>query len=117
MTESRQFPVLPEAPVLPGWFPRLDGPFRRWLSAVERNPSNSIPVAAYLGDLGRNQHPTLAHYWGVPPESGGPYEVGSLWFVAALLAFSLAYALLRRWHPLPAGQRRPGPRQWWLLPS
>jgi len=28
-----------------------------------------------------------------------------MWFVAALLAFSLAYALLRRVHPLPAARR------------
>jgi fucose 4-O-acetylase-like acetyltransferase len=65
-------------------------------------------LAAYLGDLGRDQHPTLAHYWGVPPQSGGPYEVGSLWFVAALLAFSLVYALLRRVHPPPAARRWSG---------
>lgn len=65
-------------------------------------------LAAYLGDLGRDQHPTLAHYWGVPPQSGGPYEVGPLWFVAALLAFSLAYALLRFVRPLPIARRRSG---------
>jgi glucans biosynthesis protein C len=63
-------------------------------------------LAAYLGDLGRHEHPTLSHYWGVPPRSGGPYEAGSLWFVAALLAFSLAYALLRRVRPLPVAR-------WW----
>jgi len=62
-------------------------------------------LAAYLGDLGRDEHPTLSHYWGLPPQSGGPYEVGSLWFVAALLAFSLVYALLRRVRPLPVARR------------
>jgi len=67
-------------------------------------------LAAYLGDLGRNEHPTLSHYWGVPPQSGGPYEVGSLWFVAALLTFSLAYALLRRARPLPVAHRWSGPQ-------
>jgi len=65
-------------------------------------------LAAYLGDLGRGQHPTFSHYWGLPPQSGGPYEVGSLWFVAALLAFSLAYALLRRVRPLPVARRWSG---------
>ena len=65
-------------------------------------------IAAYLGDLGRDEHPTLSRYWGVPPQSGGPYEVGSLWFVAALLAFSLAYALLRRMRPLPVARRWSG---------
>ena len=48
MTESRQFPVLPEAPVLPGWFPRLDGPFRRWLSAVEHNPQQFNPCSRMI---------------------------------------------------------------------
>jgi len=65
-------------------------------------------LAAYLGDLGRGQHPTLARYWGVPPPSGGPYEVGVMWFVAALLAFSLAYALLRRVHQPPLAHRWSG---------
>jgi glucans biosynthesis protein C len=67
-------------------------------------------LAAYLGDLGRGQHPTLTHYWGVPPQSGGPYEVGVMWFVAALLVFSLAYGLLRWVHPLPATRRWPPPQ-------
>jgi len=65
-------------------------------------------LAAYLGDLGRGQHPTLARYWGWPPPSGGRYEVGVMWFVAALLVFSLAYALLRRVHPPPAAHRWSG---------
>jgi len=65
-------------------------------------------LAAYLGDLGRGLHPSLPRYWGVPPQSGGPYEVGPLWFVAALLAFSLAYALLRRVRPLPVARRWSG---------
>jgi glucans biosynthesis protein C len=65
-------------------------------------------LAACLGDLGRGEHPSLAEYWGVPPQSGGPYATGSLWFVAALLAFSLAYALLRRVHPAPVTRRWSG---------
>jgi len=64
-------------------------------------------LAAYLGDLGRGEHPTLALYWGAPPHSGGPYEVGVMWFVAALLAFSLAYALLRWVRPPPSARRWP----------
>lgn len=65
-------------------------------------------LASYLGDLGRGFNPSLADYWGVPPQSGGPYATGPLWFVAALLAFSLAYALLRRVQPAPVARRRPG---------
>jgi fucose 4-O-acetylase-like acetyltransferase len=65
-------------------------------------------LAAYLGDLGYGYRPSLAPYWGVPPRYGGPYAVGSLWFVAALLAFSLAYAVLRRVHPAPVARRWSG---------
>ncbi len=67
-------------------------------------------LAAFVGDLGHARHPGLAQYWGVPPQSGGPYEAGPMWFVAALLVFSLAYALLRRMHPAPAARRWPGTR-------
>jgi len=65
-------------------------------------------LAEYLGDHGDGLHPSLAAYWGVPPRSGGPYATGPLWFVAALLAFSLAYALLRRVHPAPVARRWSG---------
>jgi fucose 4-O-acetylase-like acetyltransferase len=54
------------------------------------------PLASYLGDLGRGLHPNLAHYLSVV------YAAGVMWFAAALLAFSLAYALLRRVHAPPA---------------
>ena len=63
-------------------------------------------LASYLGDLGRGLHPSLADYLG--GRYGGPYEAGAMWFVAALLAFSLAYALLRRVHPAPVARRRSG---------
>ena len=65
-------------------------------------------LAAYLGDLGYGFRLSLTPYWGMPPRYGGPYAVGSLWFVAALLAFSLAYALLRRVHPAPGALRWSG---------
>jgi len=63
-------------------------------------------LASYLGDLGYGHHASLADY--LSGRNGGPYAVGSLWFVAALLAFSLAYALLRRVHAPSAGRRRSG---------
>jgi fucose 4-O-acetylase-like acetyltransferase len=59
------------------------------------------PLASYLGDLGAAQHPSLADYL------GRSYGAGPMWFVAALLAFSLAYALLRRLHPPPVARRWP----------
>ena len=82
---------------------RLGVPLIAFIFVIDR-------VAAYLGDLGRGQHPSLASYWGLPPQSGGPYEVGPMWFVAALLVFSLAYALLRRVHPPPVARRWSGAR-------
>jgi glucans biosynthesis protein C len=60
------------------------------------------PLGNYLGDLGSRGHPSLAHYLSVG------YSTGPLWFVAALLAFSLAYALLRRVLPPPVARRRSG---------
>ena len=39
---------------------------------------------------------------------GGAYAAGVMWFVAALLAFSLAYALLRRLHAPPVARRWSG---------
>jgi fucose 4-O-acetylase-like acetyltransferase len=60
------------------------------------------PLASYLGDLGAAQHPSLAHYL------DGTYGAGPMWFVAALLVFSLGYALLRRVRPTPVARRRSG---------
>jgi glucans biosynthesis protein C len=80
---------------------RLGVPLIAFIFVIDR-------LAAYLGDLGRGQHPDLASYWGLPPQSGGPYDVGPMWFVAALLAYSLAYALLRRVHPPPVTRRWSG---------
>jgi len=60
------------------------------------------PLASYLGDLGRGLHPSLAHYLSVA------YAAGVMWFAAALLAFSLAYALLRRVHAPPVACRWSG---------
>lgn len=60
------------------------------------------PLATYLGYLRAARHPSLAHYL------GGTYGVGPLWFAAALLAFSLAYALLRQVHPPPVAPRWSG---------
>jgi glucans biosynthesis protein C len=60
------------------------------------------PLATYLGNLRGARHPSLADYL------GGTYGAGPLWFAAALLAFSLAYALLRRLHVAPVARRRSG---------
>jgi glucans biosynthesis protein C len=59
------------------------------------------PLAVYLGSRGQGLHPSLPHYL-----SGDYAAAGPMWFVAALLAFSLAYALLRRLHPPPLVTRR-----------
>jgi fucose 4-O-acetylase-like acetyltransferase len=58
------------------------------------------PLASYLGDLGRGRHPSLAR------DLGAGQGAGPMWFVAALLAFSLAYAMLRRAHTPVARRRR-----------
>ncbi|HEY1343999.1 MAG TPA: acyltransferase family protein, partial [Streptosporangiaceae bacterium] len=60
------------------------------------------PLAGYLGSRGQGLHPGLARYL------SGDYAAGPMWFVAALLAFSLAYALLRRLHRPPVARRWPG---------
>jgi len=59
------------------------------------------PLASYLGELGRVRHPSLAC------DLVGGQGAGPMWFVAALLAFSLAYAMLRRVHA-PVARRRSG---------
>lgn len=86
---------------------------RRWVrshqAAAAWGPASDIvfiflinPLATYLGYLRAARHPSLAHYL------GGTYGAGPLWFVAALLAFSLAYALLRQVHPPSVTRRWPG---------
>jgi surface polysaccharide O-acyltransferase-like enzyme len=52
------------------------------------------PLTAYLGGG-----------WRTVPLGTRPMEVSVLWFVAALLVFSLAYAALRRLRPAPAPRR------------
>jgi glucans biosynthesis protein C len=47
-------------------------------------------LASYVGQLGHRGHPSLA------ASLGTDFGVGPMWFVAALLTFSLAYAALRR---------------------
>ena len=60
------------------------------------------PLVCYLGVLPKSGHPSLAHYLSVSAAAG------SLWFVAALLACSLAYALLRAVRPAPVAHRWSG---------
>ena len=60
------------------------------------------PLADYLGHLRQSHHPSLAQWLSFD------YAAGSLWFVAALLAFSLAYALLRSVRPAPVARRWSG---------
>jgi glucans biosynthesis protein C len=59
-------------------------------------------LASYLGELGRGRHPSLAR------DLGGGQGAGPMWFVAALLAFSLAYVMLRRVHAPSVVCRRSG---------
>jgi glucans biosynthesis protein C len=56
-------------------------------------------LTRYVGQLGQGRHPGLAGFL------GASFAVGPMWFVAALLAFSLAYALLRRLHVPPVERR------------
>jgi hypothetical protein len=54
------------------------------------------PLANYLGDLAQGRQPRLWPYLAPGSED---HDAGPLWFVAALLTFSLVYACWRRWHP------------------
>lgn len=58
-------------------------------------------LASYVGQLGAGWRASLA------ADLGGSYEVGPMWFVVALLAFSLVYAIVRGLHGPPAQRRRP----------
>jgi glucans biosynthesis protein C len=57
-------------------------------------------LADYVGQLRQDRHPSLAGFL------GSAFGVGPMWFVAALLTFSLAYALLCRLHVPAALSRR-----------
>ncbi len=56
-------------------------------------------LADYVGQLRHGRHPSLAALL------GHSFGLGPMWFVAALLAFSLVYAMLWRLH-WPAEERR-----------
>jgi glucans biosynthesis protein C len=58
-------------------------------------------LAGYVGQLRQEHHPSLAGLL------GSSFGLGPMWFVAALLTFSLAYALVRRLHPAAAEGCRP----------
>jgi glucans biosynthesis protein C len=58
------------------------------------------PLAGYLGRRGQGLHASLAH------ALSGDQAAGPMWFVAALLAFSLVYVLLRRLHAPRVDHRR-----------
>jgi glucans biosynthesis protein C len=58
-------------------------------------------LAGYVGEIRQEHHPSLAG------SLGSSFGLGPMWFVAALLTFSLAYALVRRLHPAAASRRRP----------
>ena len=60
------------------------------------------PLASYLSELGRGGHASLAR------DLGAGQGAGPMWFVAALLAFSLAYAMLRQVHAPPVARRLSG---------
>jgi glucans biosynthesis protein C len=65
------------------------------------------PLTNYLGDLAQGKRPRLWPYLAPGSED---HDAGALWFVAALLAFSLVYAAWRWWRPAGGGSGavRPG---------
>jgi glucan biosynthesis protein C len=67
------------------------------------------PLTGYLGALAEGDHPRL---WPYLADQTGTRDTGPLWFVAVLLALSLAYAGLRRLRPARVGVTAGvGPRQ------
>jgi glucans biosynthesis protein C len=56
-------------------------------------------LANYAGQLGDGWHPSLTR------DLSGSFGVGPMWFVAALLAFSLVYAMVRGLHVAPLARR------------
>jgi peptidoglycan/LPS O-acetylase OafA/YrhL len=64
------------------------------------------PLTNYLGDLAQGERPRLWPYLAPGSEDR---DAGALWFVAALLTFSLGYAAWRWWRPAGgSGAVRPG---------
>ena len=67
------------------------------------------PLTGYLVALAESDHPRL---WPYLADQTGTRDTGPLWFVAVLLALSLAYAGLRRLRPARVGVTAGvGPRQ------
>jgi glucan biosynthesis protein C len=58
------------------------------------------PLTNYLGDLPKDGRPRL---WSYLAPGSEDHDAGPLWFVAALLTFSLAYAAWRWWRPGGSG--------------
>src|SRR5512132_3576848 len=58
------------------------------------------PFTDYLGSLAEGAHPRL---WAYLVDQAGIRDTGPLWFVALLLLLSLAYAAVRRLHPVRVG--------------
>jgi glucan biosynthesis protein C len=58
------------------------------------------PLTDYLGSFAEGEHPWL---WPYLVDQTRTRDTGPLWFVALLLALSLAYAALRRLHPARVG--------------
>jgi hypothetical protein len=58
------------------------------------------PLANFLGDLAQGMRPELWPYLAPGSED---HDAGPLWFVAALLTSSLAYAAWRWWRPAGGG--------------
>jgi hypothetical protein len=54
------------------------------------------PLADYLGGRVQGETRSLGSYL---TDLGGDHDLGPVWFITALLAFSLAYAAWRRWRP------------------
>lgn len=58
------------------------------------------PLADWMGSTAEGGTRSLTSYL---TDTGGDRDVGPMWFVAAILVFSVAYAVLRTRRPAPAG--------------